>query len=345
MSQIKTITEKSRHEDLSKKDLPFLYESKMIEETTPSVSFDGGIATIFPGELAEAKIIKVAGATPPKWESVFTDLQTSMFHVLSGVLKWPQGADLSEEDVIEQTIKDALEVDVLLEMLDHLGISEADFKVSMTNHLHYKRGAQVEDAFREILEWALIVNFWARQKKNKNLDFSKRIPYLIVKDGSLFPYGKSIGDVMSKSIETFLMTGNVPIVGMVKASRFVAEDSSYRRAINKYLRELKGNCFFQIPKALEKKMDNKDINYQRYFFSLYSGTSVYEIQIPKSNIVDENYVKEVMDVLNSQVTFSFGGSVSTNSYAHQKASLAESEARLLTEKLKMDLKKGDGSGT
>lgn len=44
-----------------------------------------------------------------------------------------------------------------------------------------------------------------------------------------------------------------------------------------------------------------------------------------------------MDIINSQVTFGFGGSISTNSYAHKQASLAESEAKFLTKALKTEL--------
>lgn len=341
VSQIKTIHSKTHHveEELLNKELPFLYESTNKEDKVPLVSFDGGLATIFPGELSETKLIKVAGACPPNWSEVFQGIQNGMFHVLSGVLKWPEGADLTEEDVINYTIETSLKLDTLTEMMDHLDIKQEDYIQSMISHLKYKQGQQVEDAYREILEWALIVNCYFRQKNNKKINHQEEIPYLIIKDGSLYPYAKSIGGVMSEAIEKFLNLGDVPIVGMVKASRFVAQDSLYRKAIDKYLSKFKKNCFFQIPKELEAKMDGRDNLYHRYFFSLFKGRSVYEIQIPKSNVKSENYVKNIMDILNSQVTFSYGGSVSTNSYAHQEASLAESEAKFLTRELKSELLK------
>jgi hypothetical protein len=266
-------------------------------------------------------------------------LKVEMFHVLSGVLKWPEGAGLEEEDVINHTIEDSLEIDSLSEMLDHLGVSQEAYTLSMISHLKFKQGTQVEDAFREILEWALIVNFYFRQKNNDKIDHTQSLPYLIIKDGSLYPYGKSISSEMSLAIEKFLNLGDVPIVGMVKASRFVVPDSIYRKAINKYLKNFHSNCFFQIPKELEAKMDHRENAYFRYFFSLFKGKAVFEVQIPKANVKSEYYVKDVMDVLNSQVTFSYGGSVSTNSYAHKAASLAESEAKHLTTKLRQELAK------
>jgi len=340
LTQIKTVYLKSIDNEVAllEKELPFLYESKNHEDKVPVVSFDGGIATIFDGELSEVKLIKVAGASPPNWEKSFVGITTSMFHVLSGLLKWPEGADLTQEDIINQTIDESLQVDILIEMLDHLGISADEYKNAMVGHLKYKQGNQVEDCFREILEWALIINFTERQKNNNNFNQEDPFPYLIVKDGSLYPFGKSVGALMSSQIEMFLNKGECHIVGMVKASRFVAEDSSYRKAINKYLQKIKKNTFFQIPKNLEFKMDHRTNFYDRYFFSLFGGQSVYEIQIPKVNMQkDKDYAHKIMDVLNSQVTFDYGGSVSTNSYAHIKASLADNEAKFLTEKIKGEI--------
>ena len=342
IDKIKPVYQKSVDNEVAvlEKELPFIYVSENKEDKVPLASFDGGLATIFGGELAETKLIKVAGAAPPKWESTLVGISTSMFHVLSGVLKWPEGADMTEIDIINQTVDDSLQVDVLVEMLDHLGIDIDAYKNNMVGHLKYKQGNQVEDCYREILEWALIVNCTYRQQKNTLVDHSLPLPYLIVKDGSLYPFAKSIGGVMSAEIEKFLNSGICPIVGMVKSSRFLADDSSYRKAINKYLHNIKKNTFFQIPKTLEAKIDHRSNFYQRYFFSLFGGKSVYEIQIPTVNLQRaENYSIQIMDVLNSQVTFSFGGSVSTNSYAHIEASLAESEAKFLTEKLKAELKK------
>jgi len=340
ISQIKTVLIKADFDENApiEQELPFVYESKNKEDLIPVVSFDGGLATIFPGELAETKLIKVAGACPPKWQDSFIGLRDEMFHVLSGLLKWPEGAELSEEEMIQKTIDQALEVDSILETLDHLGLSADQFKDSMIGHLKYKQGNQVEDCFREILEWCLIINFTYRQKQNSKIDFKNPIPYIIVKDGSLYPFGKTVGDLMSAEIEKFLNSGICPIVGMVKSSRFVAKDSSYRKAINKYLKKIKGNTFFKIPKKLEMIIDSRENFYERYFFSILSGNSVYEIQIPKVNFQKKKqYAESIMDVLNAQITFNFGGSISTNSYAHQLASLSEAESRFLTDKIKSDL--------
>lgn len=342
MAQIKTVFNKTleNEKNFLEKELPFVYESLNQEDKIPVVSFDGGIATIFLGELAETKIIKVAGAAPPKWKDYFVGIQSSLFHVCSGLLKWPQGIGITQEEAIIITIEESLKNEVLLELFDHLGISIENYKDSMTSHLKYKQGNQVEDCFREILEWALIINFCERQKNNKNIDNKQKIPYLIVKDGSLYPFGKTVGDLLSKEIEKYLNAGECSIVGMVKASRFVAEDSSYRKSINKYLKGINKNTFFKLPKKLEMTIDHRSYFYERYFFSMFGGKSIYEIQIPIVNMqIDKNYITMMMDIINSQVTFNFGGSISTNSYAHIEASLSESESRLLTEKLKTEILK------
>lgn len=330
---------KKQNLDFLKKQLPFVYVSKVDDETTPLVSFDGGIATLFPSELAETKIIKVASASPPKWEETFKDYQDScLFHVFVGLLKWPKGADLTEETIILQTIEDSLKVTQLVELLDHIGVSLESYQEAMFDHLKYKRGSQVEDCFREILEWALMINFNERQKKNKNVDFKRTLPYLIVKDGSLYPHSKTVSDVIAKGIKNYLDVKQFPIVGMVKASRFVAHDSVYRKAINQYLTAMNNNTFFKIPKELEEKMDAKEISYERFFFSIFGGQSIYEVQIPIKHIEkDPKIMTDIMDILNSEVTFSYGGSISTNSYAHVEASLAEREASDLTETLRNEI--------
>lgn len=335
-----------------KKQLPFVYASKVEENNdVPLVSFDGGIATLFPNELPETKLIKVAAASPPEWKDYFEGYLTdSFFHVSSGFLRWPKGASLEEEEIIIKTIDDSLKNLMMIECLDHLGIDHTEFKQEMIGHLKYKAGNQVEDCFREIMEWMLIVNFAVRQKNNKKLNFKQTLPYLIVKDGSLYPYSKTVSGIVSNAIERFLDNEQIFIVGMVKSSRFVSDDGIYRRTIEQYMKGMNENTFFKLPKDLEKTIDSKEINYERIFFSIFGGKSVYEIQISKSHILrDAKILTQTLDVLNSQVTFQFGGSVSTNSFAHIEASLSDREAKYLTnelrheiyEKLKDDEQDGD----
>lgn len=322
------------------KQLPFVYVSSHIENTVPLVSVDGGLATLFPNELAETKLIKVASASPPEWQDVFSDyLSDSYFHVNSGLLKWPQGADLDEDEVIINTIDESLENPMLIEFLDHIGVDQVQYKENMIGHLKYKKGTQVEDCFREIMEWMLIINFNARQKKNKKIDLTRPLPYLIVKDGSLYPYSKSISSPISEGIARYLDNEQIFIVGMVKSSRFVSEDGVYRTVIEQYMKKMEKNTFFKLPKELEKKIDNKEIKYHRIFFSIFGGKSVYEVQIASSHVLrDAKILTHTLDVLNSQVTFSFGGSISTNSYAHVEASLSEREAKYLTTNLRHEVR-------
>ena len=322
------------------KQLPFVYVSKLDENNdVPLVSFDGGIGTLFQNELAETKLIKVAGAAPPKWKSHFENYLTdAYFHVMSGLLKWPKGADLDEEEIIIKTIDESLLNPMMTEFLDHLGIDHTEFKQEMIGHLKYKAGNQVEDCFREILEWMLIINFTVRQKNNKNLNFKQTLPYLIVKDGSLYPYAKTVSSIISKGIENFLDNEQIFIVGMVKSSRFVSDEGIFKKTIEQYMKNMNKNTFFKLPKDLEKKIDSKDVKYERIFYSIFGGKSVYEIQISESHILkDPKILTQTLDVLNSEVTFGYGGSISTNSFAHIEASLSEHEVKYLTKTLRYEI--------
>lgn len=324
-----------------KKELPFVYESSQNENTTvPLISFDGGIAALFPNELAETKLIKVASASPPEWQDTFEKYQSeAFFHVHSGLLKWSQGADLTEDEMIINTIEDSLKNPMMSEFLDHIGLDLTQYRENMIGHLKYKKGSQVEDCFREIMEWMLIINFNARQKKNKNINFSQTLPYLIVKDGSLYPYAKTVSSPIAEGIERYLDNEQIFIVGMVKSSRFVSEDGVYRKVIEQYMKNMTQNTFFKLPKELEKKIDNKDVKYHRLFLSIFGGNSVYEVQLSKNQVLkDPKVLTQTLDVLNSQITFSYGGSISTNSFAHVEASLSEREARHLTENLRIEIK-------
>jgi hypothetical protein len=327
--------------DALKKELPFIYESSQNENTdVPLISFDGGIASLFPNELAETKLIKVASASPPEWEEIFSNYQSeAFFHVHSGLLKWSKGADLTEDEMILNTIEDSLKNPMMSEFLDHIGLDLTQYRENMIGHLKYKKGSQVEDCFREIMEWMLIINFNARQKKNKKIDFTKVLPYLIVKDGSLYPYAKTVSGPIAEGIHRYLDNEQIYIVGMVKSSRFLAEDGVYRRTIQQYMKNMVQNTFFKLPKELEKKMDNKDIKYHRIFLSIFSGDRVYEVQIAQEHVMKEPKVlTKILDTLNTQITFSYGGSISTNSFAHIEASLSEREAKYLTENLREEIK-------
>jgi hypothetical protein len=65
---------------------------------------------------------------------------------------------------------------------------------------------------------------------------------------------------------------------------------------------------------------------------------VYEIQIPKHISKDKEKVESIFDLIAENVTFSYGGSVSINSFAHIKASLSEAESNLLERNLYFELK-------
>ena len=82
-----------------------------------------------------------------------------------------------------------------------------------------------------------------------------------------------------------------------------------------------------------------DQPFDRYFLNLFEGESIYEIQIPNVISKHENkkILHKVLDLIASQVTFKYGGSIITNSYAHEQASISAAEGQLLELKISEEL--------
>lgn len=318
-----------------------IYDPKKKE--VPAVSVDGGIATLFPGHVEEIKIIKVAYGFSEEDSEFFKKYihEPVVFHIFSGVLKWNAGAGINpktnqiftKEELLEELLEEFLSLDILIEMIKNFNLD----KVSLHKELHsflkvrVKKRGDIDDVIREIMEWALIVNFWYRVPKNEKL------PCLMIKDGSLFPGKQTMSIDLSQSIENFLLDKTNIIVGVIKSSRFVDSENSWSRIIKKYAHELTGIKFFKLNEKLERQIDDKEINYQRYFLSLYDAERLYEIQLPNSFKKETKLTKEILNGLSNLVTLSHGGSIITNSYAHENASLSQFDAKLVTEDLSNEL--------
>jgi hypothetical protein len=232
--------------------------------------------------------------------------------------------------------------------MEILKISKEDFYVAMrgrVNHLKSKsqdRLVGFEDNIREILEVSGMVVFSYDQINNKNLDDYKKseFKYLLIKDGTLFPQPMTVSSTISEAVSKWFQKENIPVIGIVKNSRFVNDDSIWGNVVKQFGKKVRSHSFYRIPSEVEFSIDkNTDKNsYKRYFLSIFGGESIYEIQIPKIITEDVDKLEFVLTRIAGEITYSYDGSISTNSYAHEKASLPEGEAKALTEKLRFNFK-------
>lgn len=317
-------------------DIPYYYQPKQIKNTVPLVSFDGGLANLFSGSQLEVSLIKVAGACPPEFEKIIDNklLKEIIFHVFTGKLSHCS----NNSELIK---KEIFRLGSLDEFVSFLAFSEIDFNEF---YLEFKRlidkwrdKTALKDSVRELLEWSLIFDFFQKMKELNNSD------YLIIKDGSLSVNAKALTGLVSNKIKNSLMESGdklIPIIGVVKKSRFVGE-TPIGRIVSFYSARLPSHTFFKIPAKYESVM-NKDLSsnaFSRYFLSLFGGSSIFEIQIPKPIDQSVELREKIFNILAENTTFSYGGSVSINSFAHIKASLSESDSLLLEKNLYRELKK------
>lgn len=346
-------TASSKEEEIKALKPSFEFRPVLNQETlVPVAAIDGGIAVLFPNEVGETKLLKVAVGIPPHWQGYLAKEELEQYtHIFTGQLRWPEGTGQEFEDLINEMIKIVMENPVIKEAREILKISQEDFSKALhdrVNHLKSKKQQQLtgfEDNLRELLELSAIVVFTFHQNQNQKLlnHFQKHqllIPYLLIKDGTLYPSKMTLSGKIADAITEYFNQGNIPVIGVIKNSRFVNKDNIWSKVITDYAKDVKSHTFFRIPKKVEIGIDkdSEDLDYRRYFLSLFGGESVYEIQIPKIITQDDNKLKSLLTVVAEQVTFKYGGSISTNSYAHEKASLPEVEARYLTQNLRDELK-------
>lgn len=298
----------------------------------PMASVDGGIATLFPGELTETKIIRVAAGTDEAFEDLFSIKKYQTYtHLYSGKLKWPEGVEQTLEETIEENVAILLENSFIIQAVEFLGLNMGDFRTTLQGHFSRLRGKSMEDNFREILELSMMVCFLSDQKK-KNSNF------LLIKDGTLYPSRITTTGLFADAVSVFFSEPN-PVIGVIKSSRFVNIENAWSKTIIDYAKGVRSHTFFRIPKRVELMVDPKanEIPFRRFFLSLFGGESIYEIQIPKKACETKEQTEELLKVLSSQITFAYGGSIIVNSLAHEQASLSEAEARYLTDDLRSDL--------
>lgn len=342
-----------KHEDEIKALKPtFEYRPQLEETLTPVAAIDGGIAVLFPNEVSETKIIKIAIGVPPVWKDFLTDAEYEDFtHIFTGQLRWPDGAEKEFEKIVLEMIDIVNENETIQKAREILEVSQEDFNKAIRDrafHLKSKTTNSLtgfEDNIRELFEISALVCFTHKQKKNKKLieHFIKNeldVPYVFIKDGTLYPSRMTLSGLLADAVSAYFNSGDVPVVGVIKNSRFVNKDNIWSKVITNYAREVKSHTFFRIPKSVEISIDSNsdDLDFRRYFLSLFGGESIFEIQIPKVLTQDDKKLKFILKVLAEQITFKYGGSISTNSYAHDRASLPEVEARHLTQAVRDDLK-------
>ena len=340
-----------REEEIKALKPSFEYRPVVNQETlVPVAAIDGGIAVLFPNEVSETKLLKVAVGIPPQWSGWFTKEKLEEFtHIFTGQLRWPEGTGQEFDDIVEDMIKTAMNTPVVKEMMNILTISEEDFNSAIWDRVnHFRKGQNklqgFEDNVRELIECSAMVVFTYHQGRNKKLlehftKYSLKIPYLLIKDGTLYPSKMTLSGKLSDAISEWFNHPDNYVIGVIKNSRFVNKDNIWSKVITDYAAEVKSHTFFRVPKKVELAIDKNsdDLPYRRYFLSLFGGQSIYEIQIPKELTQDDEKLKFLLTVIAEQVTFNYGGSISTNSYAHERASLPEVEARYLTQNLRSEL--------
>jgi hypothetical protein len=332
--------------EIRKQILAFIYEPKPPCLDIPLLSFDGGMANLFQGQMTETCILKVAGACPPEFNKHFAtdDLKEVFFHTFIGRLGYVESEENKEAtaEVIQKELNRLLNIEEFLTLLVTFDVEVKHFSDKFKSLVNsWKDKSAIKDCFRELLEWAMVIEFMVNYKKTNKT----RLPFLIIKDGNLSSNAKAITGTLADKVRQFIKGENqlVPIpfiIGAVKSSRYTG-DNAMGNIVKKFAKDVPSHSFFKLPKRFEAAVDKDLANnaFKRYFLSLFGGEQVFEIQIPIPLSEDEELRNLVLDLVASQVTFEYGGSISTNSYAHVRASLSEAEARVLQKTVFEELKK------
>lgn len=337
-SQLMPIVQKNHYNKQKLEDwvIPYSYIPK--KHNKPCVAFDGGIAILFANEILETKILKVsAGFSTSDAKFFNNDYQESIIHIFTGKYKWIESLGSTLPSLAEESVKILLENDVISKALKILQIDEQVFKNAVIHKIIKFKGKSLEDNIREIFELSSLVLYNEKLKKQYG---NQELNYLIIKDGTLFPSAKTVTSIFAEKINLYLNNPENNIVGVVKNSRFLSEENPWTEYVNSYIKKDQSTYVYRLPEELSNLIDeqNDRLQYYRYFLSILSGQAVFEVQLSKSYSADMNKVNQIFDVLSSQISLQYGGSIITNSYAHEKASLSESEALYLTKEAKEEIK-------
>jgi hypothetical protein len=304
------------------------------------------MATLFPRQMTETCLLKVSGACPPQFESHFQlgELKSLLFHTFVGRLSYSNNNEDPElvNSVIQKELQRILNIPEFLTLLSTFDVTPEHFSAKLKTLANsWKDKASMKDCFRELLEWALIIDFVATHKSDNN----GSLPFLVIKDGNLSSNAKAITGTLAEKVKLFIKGENtqIPIpymVGAVKSSRYTG-DNTMGTLVKKIAAEVPSHCFFKLPKKFEAALDKDFSNnsFKRFFLSLFHGEKVFEIQVPLPLADNKELLETTLDLIASQVTFEYGGSIATNSFAHVKASLAESEAKNVEYTVRAELEK------
>ena len=332
----------TKNSEINREILKIVYSPKENPIQVPLLSFDGGMANLFVGRETELCLLKVAGACPPDSEIFFKEgeLKEIFFHCFVGQIISAEDDNKSKE-VVQKEVLRLQDLKEFKNFLRILGVTPDEFSKEFFKLVEkWKDKSTIKDSLRELLEWALVIDFIAERKVGE----SESIPYLIIKDGNLSSNPKAITGLLSNKIKDLLNGKNETIkipylIGAVKASRYTG-DSPIGHVVKRFSKKVKSHEFFRLPAKFEAVADKdfKDKAFQRYFLKIFEK-NIFEIQIP--NVIKENEAElhHILDLIASQITFSYGGTISTNSFAHQKASLSEAESKGLEKEIFIELNK------
>ena len=332
---------------INKKELRYFYESKEIKLDTPLLSFDGGMTTLFQGTIAETCLLKVSAGIPPEFEEHFSkeNVNDIFFHTFVGKLSF-ESDPAKIKIIVKEEVARLASLKEFQSLLSSFKLSLEEFESSFFNLVNkWTDKSSLKDTIRELLEWSIIINFLNNNSlKTKKIE-GDNIPFLIIKDGNISSNPKAVTNSISNKIKILLKgeDEDLPlplIVGAVKSSRFTG-DSLLGKLIIQFGKRLPSHSFFRLPQQYEVLLDKNfaDQPFDRYFLNLFQGESIYEIQIPTviSKNPNQKILEKVLDLIASQVTFRYGGTISTNSYAHEQASISAAEGQRLEDKISEEM--------
>ena len=332
---------------INKKELRYFYESKEIKLDTPLLSFDGGMTTLFQGTIAETCLLKVSAGIPPEFEEHFSkeNVNDIFFHTFVGKLSF-ESDPAKIKIIVKEEVARLASLKEFQSLLSSFKLSLEEFESSFLNLVNkWTDKSSLKDTIRELLEWSIIINFLNNNSlKTKKIE-GDNIPFLIIKDGNISSNPKAVTNSISNKIKILLKgeDEDLPlplIVGAVKSSRFTG-DSLLGKLIIQFGKRLPSHSFFRLPQQYEVLLDKNfaDQPFDRYFLNLFQGESIYEIQIPTviSKNPNQKILEKVLDLIASQVTFRYGGTISTNSYAHEQASISAAEGQRLEDKISEEM--------
>ena len=343
MRKIHTIVEELANEINIAKDIK-TFASYQKSRALISVGVDGGSQEIFPfiNELSSS-ILRINAASKDLTEELptFTHiLQYSKFSKKFYSFDKPS----KNSDEINMIIKEALNcemeeifsLDIMKKLSKLTGITKDDLGESFLGDLRAFGGV-----LRNILEWAYIVDI---------TDRFKLIKTLILKDGRLEQHG--VAESFRDKLKKYLCDNKIFIVGVLKQNAVFHEGIS-NLVIEKWVSSIKEPFYFKAPNKImdfvyankrqwDPDFDKTFVFGQRYFGKLYGKTfhpmqGMIAFDIPFYFDQSQKEIHEIATTLFSHKSFLYGGSISSISDAHAKASIGVNIKNAIEKKLEKQL--------